>query len=293
MSRGKQWWPLRATTKEAREAIMTFQERCRDRQWLGRYEKVAPFHVYTFNGIFPGIEELDGINDYIQISNQDSMVKNNARISILRLLCMMLKIHIGIRPKQRLLFEPRICLVPSFKSEEFKYAIIAVIESDDLAEGSKPLTLFISEFEINDGVEKNQGKFLIPQSKDTFKWLTVKTWMSQAKKPSFGKWIYGDYSEKKKWVDGLIADARVNKDGGEERLDETLKEHGLFTWQAEGDFKSQENTNKIEVIKKMGGYFSWEMKKWFLPIFFEKEALEEYLPHAPLVDIGYRKYKSK
>ena len=98
---------------------------------------------------------------------------------------------------------------------------------------------------------------------DSFRWLTTKQWNDQKLKPSFGKWIYGSYTERRVWLE--------NKN-----THENLSENGLIRWSA-----GPESQGKIAAVKSMGGLYIPSEKSWFLPEFWDQDSLREWLNALP------------
>lgn len=263
MSKGKQWWPLQASIDEQRNAITEFQQRLRDRQWIKKNEKPLLLHVYAFDGAW-STEHLPSVNDYMQISANDPMVKNQARVVIVRLLSMLLKWHQSLRHDSPLLAPPSVFTLPDVSTGGFHYGIVANIQGDARRGNGKPLTLMVSDFDISHQQTFKGRHWVVPQTSDSFRWLTSKQWSEQKKKPSFGKWIYGSYSERRAWLEGKPVHGN-------------LSDNGLIRWIA----PSGEQGHLIAAIKEMGAMYIPQEKAWFLPEFWDGDALKEWLEQIP------------
>lgn len=259
MSKGKQWWPFQATTEEQRKTITEFQQRLRDRQWLKGKEKVDLLYIHAFEQTW-NTEHLPSVNEYMQISSTDTVVKNQARVTIVRLLAMLLKWHQSLRPDTKLLSPPNVFTVPNVVTGGFSYGLIAVIEGDQRYAKGKTLTLVVSDFDVSLNQPIKGRKWVLPQGSDTFKWLTVKQWLEQRKKPSFGKWIFASFLERRSWLET-------------KHIQEDLLNNGLIKWNA----PFGNHANKIAAIKLMGGTYIAATKSWYLPEFWDADAVKEYL----------------
>ena len=263
MSKGKQWWPLQATVEDSKKSILEFQDRLRDRQWIKKTERTALFHIYTKDVAWP-TEHLTSINEYMQISTNDPASKNHARVTVARMLCMLLKWHSALRSQDPLLSPPAVFSAPNLQTGGFHYGLVATIAPSNKP-GSRPLTLIISEQEL--GSEQSGAKhFCVPQASDTYRWLTLKTWQDQRQKPSFGKWIYGSYTERRQWAE-------------QDAISKNIKAQGLIQWSS--DVNDPKKENKIAAIKMMGALYHPATTSWLLPDFWDEEAVLEYLQMAP------------
>jgi len=263
MSKGKQWWPLQASVEEQRKAISDFQQRLRDRQWVKKTEKPLLMHIHAFDGAW-STDHLPTVNEYMQISTNDSMVKNQARVVILRLLSMLLKWHNALRPHSALLSAPSVFTLPNVVTGGFHYGIIALIQGDPRRGGGNPLTLMVSDFDASLQQPFKGRHWVMAHGSDSFRWLTNKQWNEQKTKPSFGKWIYGTYAERRTWIENKT-------------VRENLLLNGLIRWSSE----TGANTGQIAAIKSMGGLYVAADKAWFLPEFWDNESLRDWLQSLP------------
>lgn len=263
MSKGKQWWPMQATVDEQRKVITDFQQRLRDRQWVKKNEVPLLMHIHAFDGAW-NTEHLPSVNEYMQISTNDPMVKNQGRVVVARLLCMLLKWHQALRPNSSLLSPPTVFTSPNLSTGGFHYGIVALIQGDPRRGGGNSLTLMVSDFNLSPTSSFKGRHWVMPHGSDSFRWLTTKQWGEQKLKPSFGKWIYGSYTERRVWLE-------------HKTIHDNLTENGLIRWSA----GNGNHTGKIAAIKLMGGLYVPSEKSWFLPEFWDNEAVRDWLNSLP------------
>lgn len=264
MSKGKQWWPLNATTEDYKKTIIEFQERLRDKQWLKKAEGNMLMYIYATEGQI-NTDNLTTVNDYMQISANDNTIKNQGRVIVLRLLAMLLKWHMSLKKELRLLDQPSVFTIPNLINGGFHYGIIATLEGDSI-KNTKPTTIVISNIDISQSNSFKVKKWVMPQGSDSYKWLTIKSWLDLKSKISFNKWIFGNFAEKKLFLEKQI----------ELNDKQKLEEVGLLEY----SFNSEEN-HLTQGIKNLGAMYNSTTKKWYLPYFWEKENIEEYLKTIP------------
>lgn len=279
MSKGKQWWTLQPTIDEQKHILIEFQQKLRDKQWLKKNEPSSLFYVYLLDGLSP-TEPFESINTYFQISTYDSDSKNQGRVHLLRLLSLFLKIHILLKPTIPLIAPPSVFITPNLISRQFHYGLVGTIQATPT---SKAMSFVVSEIELPFMSTHKIKSFLFPQTGDSYRWLTISHWFENKKWPSYGKWMYGSYAERKLWLDSILSPLS-HSSYSSSSLDKILNEQGLFVWNIEQDsfFSSYLSSDYMKntllpLIKKMGGFFYFPLKIWIFPAFIEQESFTEFL----------------
>ena len=250
MSKGKQWWPLQASINDEKTTLADFQERLRQKKWLRRQEGVKTHYVYVREGVYP--PHADTVNDYMQFSASDTAAKNQARVTILRLLCDLMKWHTLLKPQAILTEPPVVFLTPSLQTHTFLYGVMAQLNHQ-----GKNLTLVVSEQNL--GHDDIKAKHWVsPQHGDSYGWMTLKTWQDQRQLPSFSKWVFAAKMERRTWIETLP------------KSEEMFDGLGLIAFDGV-------NAARINALKFLGAVYRHSDKKWFLPAFYEKTTVLAWL----------------
>jgi hypothetical protein len=224
---GKQWWPLTATADESRAAITRFQDRLRDRQWLRDREAAQLLYIAFVDSHLP-IDHVPSVNDLMRFSSSDGPLRNQERVATLRLLCMLLKWHITMRPGALLAAPPAVFTVPDLETGGYRHGLIAPLRTADSP--GRPFSILVSEAPLAPPTAVAAGGFrgpgtirpasgprarfwAMPQSGDTRHWMTVRTWQEQRAQPSWGKWVFGSAFERRSWLETLATPADLAKAG--------------------------------------------------------------------------------
>ena len=260
MSKGKQWWPLLATSHDVKEALSDFQERLRQKQWLRKDNPTVSYHVYLREG--NSVMGLPTVNEYMQFSQQDHSSKNLLRVQVLRALCMLLKWQLLLKSDAVVSDVPQVFAIPSVEQPQHMHVgVMANLQSQN-----KTFTIIISELPLEQQGKVVFGKtkhWVCPQLGDSYKWLTVKTWLDARKKPSFGKWVFGSYPERRAWIEAITGDASQS-------LQQQLQENGVFLIESNGE-------SDVKILKSMNATWHGGLKKWGLPEFLDEEATRVYI----------------
>ncbi len=252
---GKQWWPMVADLHESLDATRQFQDRLRDRGLIGDSDLPILHHIIKTDGRFAG-EALTSCNDYMQLSNQDSLAKAQSRVAVARLLASTIKMMVALKPEGRMSGVPCVFCLPMVGGG-LAHGLIASWDID--SSSSRPLTLIISETDALPGLLELRGSirhWRLVQGANTKRWLTHKTWLEQRKEAAFGKWLFGSYSERKAWAESLDADG--------------ISTHKLVKWK--GDL-SDINGKALGAIHHSG------TGEWLLPGFWDQESVNEWITH--------------
>jgi hypothetical protein len=224
---GKQWWPLTATADESRAAITQFQDRLRERKWLRDQESSRALYIAFVDAHLP-IDHLPSVNDLMRFSSSDGPLRNQERVATLRLLCMLLKWHITMKPGAMLAAPPAIFTVPDLETGGYRHGLIAPLRTPD--NPPRPFSLLISEAPLAPANTVEAGGFrgpnvskpaggprtrfwTMPQSGDTHHWMTVRTWQDQRNKPAWGKWVFGTAFERRSWLETLTTPESLEEAG--------------------------------------------------------------------------------
>lgn len=260
-NKGKQWWPMRATFDDAKKSVTEFQERLREKKWLRDHEKPSLFYVYVLEQA--SVDMLPSINSYMQFSSSDSSSMNAARAEVARASSMLVKMFLAVKQNGLMADPPSVFCVPKLKSSGYKYGVIANFLAEQ-ADGtpSKPLSIIVSEHDLSDQNESSYNsksfvkKFAMPQSGESMRWLTVKTWADAKAKPSFSKWLFGSFKDRQDFVN-------ENADN--------LDKVGCFFWHA--PFSDTPS-------KSLGAVYLSEKSIWVLPDFWDESAVKLWLKHV-------------
>lgn len=273
MSKGKQWWPLQATSHDVKDALGDFQDRLRQKQWLRKDNPIFAYHVYLREGASTMI--LPSVNEYMQFSNQDHSFKNTLRVQVLRALSMLLKWQILLKPEALVSEVPQVFVIPSVdQAQHMHLGIVA-----HLVFNEKTYTLIISEKSLEQDSKNLYGRtkyWVCPQLGDSFKWMTIKTWLEARKKPSFGKWAFGSYPERRAWIETITKDTQASQE----------KDMGVF-------FIASSGSSDVEQLKLMNATWHGTLKMWALPEFLDEEAVRAYLKQERLMAEKNTKQPSK
>ena len=254
MSKGKQWWPHTASIQDAKNAITSFQERLRQKRWLRTQEGSVCHYVYAKEGAYPAL--LGTVNEYMQMGSSDTGAKNRARVNVLRLLCTLLRFHIQVRPKAHIKEPPAVFAAPGLHGHDFLYGIIAEMEQE-----GKTITLIVSEMDLagagSDVVRARS--WAVPQTGDSYKWMTTKIWQDQRQKTSFGKWVFAGHHEKRSWIETLPPASQWQE-----------KNIGLLR------FDGQDETVR-NMLKHLGASYKHSEQVWLLPEAWGEEAVKEWI----------------
>ena len=284
MSKGKQWWPLQATYTDVKDALTDFQDRLRQKQWLRKDNATHAYHVYLREGV-NNLALPSTVNDYMQFSQTDPSSKNVLRAQVLRALCVLLKWQILLKSDAVVADVPQVFLVPSVdQTYHMHIGVVATLQSQN-----KSFTLIVSEQALSSQPKSFLGKtkhWVVAQTGDSYKWLTIKAWMDARKKPSFGKWVFASFAERKHWVETL-----------QNPHDTVIKqEQGVFFVEAHGE-------QDVALLKQMNAMWHASFKLWALPEFVEEEALKLFMSqekkerekyHSPPSNKqGYNQHKTR
>ena len=268
MSKGKQWWPLQASVDDARVALTDFQQRVRDKQWIRKTERTILWHIYSLDQAGWTVDQMIPVNEYMQFSAHDSAAKNQGRVVVLRMLCMLYKWHSSTRPGAHLAEPPSVFVAPQLDGLGFTYGLVATLAGNPRYAQGKPQTLVISERDLvpmgPDGRAMWTGRqWRVPQAGDSFRWMTTKSWAEQRTTPAFGKWIYGSYTERRGWVEGLAQGTSAQQEAA-------LSQAGLMSWAG---------AISEPWARQMGAIFVPRMNRWVLPSFWDSDAVLEWRRH--------------
>lgn len=266
---------MRASFEDARLTLAEFQDRLREKQWLRPNEKPCLFHVYMTDSAPQDV--LPSINTHMQFSASDSAARNAARSNVVRAASMLLKLFQAARPDGIIPEPPGVFCVPRLKSPGFSYGLIAHFDATLISGApAKPLTIVVCEHDLSSAINEAAPGFVrhwaLPQSGDSFQWLTVKKWQDALKKPSFGKWFYGHFKERQEWLQSTTADQ----------------------WPAMGCF-AVEAPSTDPHIRALGAFHHQATGKWLLPDFWDAAAVAAWLkfadaiPNRAPVKSSYRK----
>lgn len=276
MSKGKQWWPLQASPQDIRTVLDDFRTRLRNKNWLREKQPVGLYHVYLREG--SPVPMMNTVNEFMQIAGNDTSLKNQQRVQVLRLLSVLLQWHVLVRPEGKITDVPFVFALPrldAFGLGETSMGVVAQLQSQ-----GRNLTLMVCEQPLAEPMQSSQNgnkgprtkSFTTLQSGDAFQWTNTRAWYDQHHKPFLGKWLYGFYPEKKAWVDA--------------RRMEQHEKDGLH-WFSSAPTASTTSTTatntphaskvRAGMLKLLGGMYRSEDQTWALPGWMDRKTIDSWL----------------